>query len=1118
MKKYIFQSLKVILSFMVLLISENSVYSQLTVDFTFLPVDPDCSENSIAFTSTVTGGTEPYTYAWDFGDGSPNSNKENPSHVFDAFGCNNGVSYYVTLTVTDVSSTTATKSTYVIVNERPNPQIEDLLNEPDFDNCNNSPRPGDPFTIQVKDITTDRGCIVPGTGTLDYGDGKIEAGLDTGFVQNAHTYQKAGAYKIVLTFQGTNGCVGTTVDTVKHEAEPYGSIYVPSNMAGCAPVEYYFEISNIYKNSFTTYYIFDFGDGTVDTIYHDELCANDSTIYHWYNTSSCSLPLQWFTVQMWVQNTCGKKGPYGGPTSKIWAAPSAISDTIFLNGCIDDCFDINSTTIFTPAYGNNCSVDQSYFWDFGNGVTSTSSDPPCWYYPSDGVYIGWVMSSNDCGKDTVHFQVEVDPSPVADAEPDTTRGCVPFDVFFENFSTDGDLPPPWLVSPSTGWVFITNPPGAQIGDTTIRFLQKGIYTVTLQATNSCATDVWDTTITAMDKPVVTLNLPSEMCIFDTLFQTFVTYNNSHSTIDEWYWIFENGDPPDSDEEYPDEIRYVGTFPDPLVVKAAVMNECGWSDTVVGSIAMKTKADISGFIFANGTPVAPDTTLCQSDIPVRFGAIINGVSELPSNGWNSSPPNISPNGFFTPNVIGLFTVELISGPGNCADTSSFIIGVVEAPIVTVGNDTTICDETVPIPLYGNPPGGSWSAPATEIPPSSGYWYFQPAIPGIFSLNYTFRDQNSGCEGTGTMVIKYDRTQSAEFSYSAPDFCIGTDIIFSPISPGPLGTVYSWSFNSVPELPLSTPGNITKSFNVSGFVLVALTTTSPLELCQDTKVDTITITDALPDPFFTLTPNPVCGGKVFIDVDPLLTSLLNSIEVSSKWYIDNNTIPFSTDNIPSPNYIEFPSGAFDEDHSVTWDLEGCGAKNFTQTVTVLPVPTSLIRIDSSRVYSNEIFFLNETESYSYTDQKWILPDGSEKLNVDHIMVTIKQGEEYIIKLVTNNQICPDTAIASYKRTFKGLYIPNAFLPESTDTLVNQFKAVGIGLLSYNLAVYDTWGNQIWETSLIDENTEPAEGWDGTAKNGEPLPQDVYIWYARAVFIDNTIWQGQGGNTSGNVTLFR
>jgi uncharacterized repeat protein (TIGR01451 family) len=55
---------------------------------------------NITFNGTATGGTSPYTYHWDFKDGS-SSTEQNPSHRYSAPG-----TYYVTLTVTDANGCT----------------------------------------------------------------------------------------------------------------------------------------------------------------------------------------------------------------------------------------------------------------------------------------------------------------------------------------------------------------------------------------------------------------------------------------------------------------------------------------------------------------------------------------------------------------------------------------------------------------------------------------------------------------------------------------------------------------------------------------------------------------------------------------------------------------------------------------------------------------------------------------------------------------------------------------------------------------------------------------------------------------------------------------------------
>jgi len=65
---------------------------------------------TVSFTGTASGGTAPYTYSWNFGDGTPTSSTQNPSHTFTTAG-----TYPVTLTVHDAASATATASTTISV-------------------------------------------------------------------------------------------------------------------------------------------------------------------------------------------------------------------------------------------------------------------------------------------------------------------------------------------------------------------------------------------------------------------------------------------------------------------------------------------------------------------------------------------------------------------------------------------------------------------------------------------------------------------------------------------------------------------------------------------------------------------------------------------------------------------------------------------------------------------------------------------------------------------------------------------------------------------------------------------------------------------------------------------
>ncbi|MDQ3975237.1 MAG: PKD domain-containing protein, partial [Thermoproteota archaeon] len=68
------------------------------------------------FQANLTGGTEPYTNIWNFGDGSEESNEQTVSHTFEEAG-----TYNVTLAATDTDNQTASDSIEINVEAAPPP-------------------------------------------------------------------------------------------------------------------------------------------------------------------------------------------------------------------------------------------------------------------------------------------------------------------------------------------------------------------------------------------------------------------------------------------------------------------------------------------------------------------------------------------------------------------------------------------------------------------------------------------------------------------------------------------------------------------------------------------------------------------------------------------------------------------------------------------------------------------------------------------------------------------------------------------------------------------------------------------------------------------------------------
>ena len=72
----------------------------------------------------------------------------------------------------------------------------------------------------------------------------------------------------------------------------------------------------------------------------------------------------------------------------------------------------------------------------------------------------------------------------------------------------------------------------------------------------------------------------------------------------------------------------------------------------------------------------------------------------------------------------------------------------------------------------------------------------------------------------------------------------------------------------------------------------------------------------------------------------------------------------------------------------------------------------------------------------------------------------------------------------------YSPDVFSPNG-DGINDSFNVSIVGHDSFELFIYDRWGNQLFST------TDTEEGWDGTYPNGKEVPQDVYMY---KVFMSN------------------
>ena len=109
---------------------------------------------SFDFEADVTGGTLPYTYSWDFGDGSVESDDdETIDHTFGVAG-----NYTVTLTVTDSFGRTVSDSIAVTVHESEPPATEERICDPSYPGLCIPPPPPD---LDCENISARNFSVLP---------------------------------------------------------------------------------------------------------------------------------------------------------------------------------------------------------------------------------------------------------------------------------------------------------------------------------------------------------------------------------------------------------------------------------------------------------------------------------------------------------------------------------------------------------------------------------------------------------------------------------------------------------------------------------------------------------------------------------------------------------------------------------------------------------------------------------------------------------------------------------------------------------------------------------------------------------------------------------------------
>ena len=190
---------------------------------------------TVSFVDESTGSPE--AWSWDFGDGSPVSNDQNPTHVYAAAGA-----YTVTLTVTrGGEASSRTKADFIEA-------LEPLAVTDLGEDVATGPEP-----LTVNFTPTITGSTQGATFSWDFGDGNTSTDA-----QPSHTYLVEGLYTVSLSVTGLSGSDSRTEPDLIDVLPPSGANFTFSQTG--------------LRTTFTdtssgnpTSWLWDFGDGNTST-------------------------------------------------------------------------------------------------------------------------------------------------------------------------------------------------------------------------------------------------------------------------------------------------------------------------------------------------------------------------------------------------------------------------------------------------------------------------------------------------------------------------------------------------------------------------------------------------------------------------------------------------------------------------------------------------------------------------------------------------------------------------------------------------------------------------------------------------------------------------------------
>lgn len=512
-------------------------------------------------------------------------------------------------------------------------------------------------------------------------------------------------------------------------------------------------------------------------------------------------------------------------------------------------------------------------------------------------------------------------------------------------------------------------------------------------------------------------------------------------------------------------------------------------TVLGSNGVCTNSAFAtvSVIVVSTSVVATSTNYCIGGTPVTLtGSGATTYSWSPATGLSSTSGAVVS---ATPAVTTTYT--LTGTTGACSSNTLITITVpISSSLTVIASSTLIC-------------AGLSSATLTASGANTYTWSPTVNTTSINIVNpattttYTVAGQTAaGCLAVPAIItVSVSPAINPTLTASSASICLTKTTTLSA-SPTGAGISYTWTPASAIQGSANTATVIAKP-TATGTTIYTLTISNGV--CSKTGTVSVFAFNCVPPDvsFGTLSNDSICTGGCV----SFTNTTTGTQPITYQWLVPGAT-PATSFSL-NPEFCFFAPGNYSVTLIAT-NLFGSDTLIKTNYVNVVDTPAVVTAFGDTIIKIGQTAPISATGATNYS---WIPNDGTIACpTCSNTIVQPTVTTQYIV-IGSNSPYCKrqDTILVRIDFNCGDFFVPNAFSPNNDGK--NDFINVhGVCIRTYNLQIYNRWGEKVFETSDL------TNSWDGTFK-GKAMDTGVFVYKVTGETID-----AKPFSIKGNITLIR